>query len=327
MKKILTTVALAVIGVAAIAQQDEQFSMNMFNRLAVNPGYAGTSQALCATGFYRQQWNSFPGAPKSALVSIDYGRILGGGLGVTVNQDVLGFEKTLKAKLAYSYHLPIGNAGVLGIGLDAGMIQKSITGNFLAPDGSTTAAPGTDAAIPWGGAAATTYDLGFGLYFAGNKGTYVGISALHIPEQQLKEAGSAGPSGSSLNWSFNYKVARHYYIMAGHKFNLNPQFSLTPSVLVKSDASSTQMDFNLLAKWNNMVFVGVSYRLTDAIPIMAGLEWGVSPKGTLKVGYSYDVTLSAIKNHSNGTHEIMLGYCHKLVSEPKPSGHENVRFF
>lgn len=324
MKKILTTVALSVIGVAAIAQQDEQFSMNMFNRLSINPGYTGTSQALCATGFYRQQWNSFPGAPKSALVSIDYGRILGGGIGVTVNQDALGFEKTLKAKLSYAYHLPLGNAGVLGIGLDAGMIQKSITGNFLAPDGSTTSAPGTDAAIPWGGASATTYDLGFGLYFAGSKGTYVGISALHIPEQQLKEAGNT----SSLNWSFNYKVARHYYIMAGHKFQLGSQFALTPSVLVKSDASSTQMDFNLLAKWNNMVFVGVSYRLTDAIPVMAGLEWPMkNNKSTIKFGYSYDVTLSAIKNHSNGTHEIMLGYCHKLVSEPKPQGHENVRFF
>ncbi len=323
MKKIFTTVALSVIGVVALAQQDAQFSMNMFNRLAVNPGYAGTSQALCGTIFYRQQWNSFPGAPKTALVSLDYGRILGGGLGITVDQDQLGFEKSLKAKLAYSYHLALGSAGTLGIGLDVGMIQKTISNNFLAPDGSTSANPGTDVAIPWSGASATTYDVGFGLYFAGNKGTYVGISALHLPEQQLKEAGTT----NSLAWSFNYKVARHYYIMAGHKFPIGNAFSLTPSVLVKSDASSTQMDFNLLAKWRDMVFIGASYRLTDAIPVMAGLEWKVNPKGTLRFGYSYDVTLSAIKNHSNGTHEIMLGYCHKIVSDPKPQGHENVRFF
>lgn len=323
MKKILTTVAFSVIAVVALAQQDAQFSMNMFNRLAVNPGYAGTNQALCGTLFYRQQWNSFPGAPKTGLLSLDYGRILGGGIGLTVDQDQLGFEKTLKAKLAYSYHLALGSAGTLGIGLDVGMIQKSITSNFLAPDGSTTANPGTDAAIPWGGAASTTYDLGFGLYFAGNKGTYVGISALHIPEQQLKQAGTSTAGA----WDFNYKVARHYYIMAGHKFPIGSAFSLTPSVLVKSDASSTQMDFNLLAKWRNMVFIGASYRLTDAIPVMAGLEWQLNPKGTLKFGYSYDVTLSAIKNHSNGTHEIMLGYCHKIKGDPKPQGHENVRFF
>lgn len=323
MKKTLTTIALSITGLVAFAQQDAQFSMNMFNKLSVNPGYAGTSQALCGTLFYRQQWTSFPGAPKTGLLSLDYGRILGGGIGLTVDQDQLGFDKTLKAKLAYSYHLSLGGLGTLGIGLDAGMIQKSISGNFIAPDGtSTTTGGGTDGSIPWGGTSAITYDVGLGLYFTNNN-LYVGISSLHLPDQTLSNSGGAGAAA----YDFQYQMARHYFIMAGYKFNLGKQFTLTPGVLAKSDASSTQVDINLFAKWNNMVFVGASYRLTDAIPVMVGLEWPLkNAKSTVKFGYSYDITLSRIKSYSNGTHEIMLGFCQKFVKPVKKQSHMNVRF-
>jgi type IX secretion system PorP/SprF family membrane protein len=318
MKKTLTTIALSITGLIAFAQQDAQFSMNMFNKLSVNPGYAGTSQALCGTLMYRDQWDKFPGAPKTGLFSLDYGRILGGGVGLTVDQDQLGFDKTLKAKLAYSYHLSLGGRGTLGIGLDAGMIQKSITGKFIAPDGSTSATPGTDQSIPWGGTSATTYDVGFGLYFTNNN-LYVGISSLHLPGQTLTQSGGG--------YSFEYQMARHYFVMAGYKFNLNKDFTLTPGILAKSDASSTQVDINLLAKYNNMIFVGVSYRLTDAIPVMVGLEWPLkNAKSTVKFGYSYDVTLSALKKYNSGTHELMLGFCQKFVKEPKKQSHQNVRF-
>ena len=316
MKIKLITCALLITGLVTVAQQDAQFSMNMFNRLAVNPAYAGMNKALCGTLLYRQQWTSFPGAPKTGLLSVDFGEVLYGGVGVTIDQDQLGFDKTLKAKLAYSFHLPLG-PGSLGIGLDAGMIQKAITGNFIAPDGTTSSAPGNDLAIPWSGTSATTYDLGLGLYYTTNR-LYIGLSSLHLPEQTLAKTGSG--------YDFNYKVARHYYVMAGYTFQLGQQFDLTPSVLAKSDASATQLDLNLLAKWNKMIFAGFSYRISDAMVAIIGLEKSFTPKLTAKFGYAYDITTSTIKNHSSGSHEIMLGFCYKIKSEPKPSSHMNVRF-
>ncbi len=319
MKKTLTTIALSITGLVIFAQQDAQFSMNMFNRLQVNPAYAGMNKALCATILYRQQWTSFPGAPTTGLVSIDYGQVAHGGLGLTVDQDALGFDKTLKAKLAYSFHLPLG-PGTLGIGLDAGMIQKSLTGNFIAPDGGTSATPSNDQAIPWGGTSSTTYDVGFGLYYQTQK-MYVGLSSLHLPEQELTKKGTT----QAQTWDFNYKVARHYYIMAGYTFQTQ-QWDITPSILAKSDASSTQFDINVLAKWNKMVFAGVSYRLSDAIVGIVGLEKAINKKMNAKFGYSYDLTMSNIKTYSNGSHEIMLGFCYKIKGEPKPTSHMNVRF-
>ena len=320
MKKSLTIIAFSITGLVSFAQQDAQFSMNMFNRLSVNPGYAGTNKALCATILYRDQWDKFPGAPKTGLLSIDYGQIAHGGVGFTIDQDQLGFDKTLKAKLAYSFHIPIGAEGTLGIGLDAGMINKSMTGNFIAPDGtSTVGGGGTDNAIPWTGTGSTTYDVGFGLYFTNNK-LYVGLSSTHLPAQKINDKSSASNTYPT-SYDFQYQIARHYYVMAGYKFQLGTEFDLTPSILTKSDASSTQLDFNLLARWNKMVFVGASYRLTDAIPVMVGMEW----KG-FKLGYAYDVTLSALKSHSAGTHELMLGYCKKFVKPERKQGHMNVRF-
>lgn len=329
MKKTLTTIALSLTGLIAFAQQDAQFSMNMFNKLSINPGYAGTSQALCGTLLYRDQWDKFPGSPKTGLFSLDYGRVLGGGVGITVDQDQLGFDKTLKAKLAYSYHLALGGLGTLGIGLDAGMIQKSITGNFIAPDGTTTnTGGGTDQSIPWSGTSATTYDVGFGLYFTNNN-LYVGISSLHLPGQTLSNSG--GAAGTTYN--FQYTMARHYFVMAGYKLNLTQNFTLTPSVLAKSDAASTQLDINLLAKYNNMIFFGVSYRLTDAIPLMLGLEWPLkNNKSTIKFGYSYDVIISGMGKHYAGdsgkvmTHEVMIGFCQKFVKPVHKQSHQNVRF-
>ncbi len=325
MRKILTIIALSVTSIVTFAQQDAQFSMNMFNRLSINPGYAGTNKALCGVLLYRQQWNNFPGAPKTFLFSLDYGQIAHGGLGLTLDQDALGFDKTFKAKLAYSFHQTLG-PGVLGIGLDVGMIQKSLSGNFVAPDGSTTEHGGSaDAAIPWNGAKSTTYDLGFGLYYTTfNDKLYVGISALHLTESDVKKGGTTTPSYSgqpTYTWNYDYQEARHYYVMAGYRFDLGDKFSLTPSVLTKTDAASTQLDINAMVKWNKMVFAGVSYRLTDAIVAIVGLEY----KG-IKFGYSYDITTSTIKNHSSGTHEIMLGYCHKFVKPEKKHGHMNERF-
>ncbi|HEY0030554.1 MAG TPA: type IX secretion system membrane protein PorP/SprF [Bacteroidia bacterium] len=324
MKKTLTLIAFSITGLVSFAQQDAQFSMNMFNKLAVNPGYAGTNKALCATILYRDQWDKFPGAPKTGLLSVDFGQVAHGGLGLTVDQDQLGFDKTLKAKLAYSFHLPIGAEGTLGIGLDAGMISKSMSGNFIAPDGtSTNGGGGTDNAIPWSGTSATTYDVGFGVYYTNNK-LYVGLSSLHLPQQTLSKKNGAAPVVAGTNspsYDFTYEVARHYYVMAGYKFILNTEFDLTPSILTKSDASSTQLDFNLMARWHQMVFIGASYRLTDAIPVFAGIEWN-----GFKLGYAYDITLSALKSHSSGTHELMLGYCKKFTKPPVKKGHMNVRF-
>ena len=312
MRKLTSLLVLTLTGFISSAQQDAQFSHNMFNRLATNAGYAGTNNAICATLIGRSQWVSFPGAPKTGLLSIDAPILtktpFHGGIGLVLCSDQLGYEKNLNAKLSYSYHLMLGT-GTLGLGLEGGMLQKSIDGSHWLPPSTVidNSIPSTISTI--------TYDIGFGAYYTTNQ-FYVGISSLHLPQSVLTKG------------NFNYTNVRHYYVTGGYDFPLpgNPNIELKPSILVKSDGRSTQLDVNLLAQYNKLFWGGVSYRITDAIVALVGFNYGLSNGSNLRFGYSYDITTSALRGYSSGSHELLLGYCFKVSTPEKKQSHQNVRF-
>ncbi|HQW22920.1 MAG TPA: type IX secretion system membrane protein PorP/SprF [Bacteroidia bacterium] len=286
------------------AQQDPQFSQNMFTKLCVNPGFAGSNDAICGTLLYRNQWTGFGGEPKTMLLTADMPvEMLHGGVGLTVYAaDGLGVEKNLNARLAYAYRADLGS-GRIGIGVDFGMHQKSLNGSkFVYNDAN-------DNNIPTGNVSGSTFDLGFGAYYNTDK-LYVGLSSAHLTEGEINYD------------NITSSLARHYYLMAGYSLDLTSSLTLKPMVQLKSDAVSTQADINANLFINSRYWVGASYRLQDAIVLMAGLE--IMPN--LKLGYAYDLTTSEIKTYSSGTHEIMLGYCYKPVKVVKRQFHRNVRF-
>ncbi|MFM2225621.1 MAG: hypothetical protein RJA07_1823, partial [Bacteroidota bacterium] len=65
MKKIVLSIVLIVLGLSSYAQQDPQYTMYMFNQLAINPGYAGSRECLSTTVHYRNQWVGIDGSPKT----------------------------------------------------------------------------------------------------------------------------------------------------------------------------------------------------------------------------------------------------------------------
>ena len=93
MKKLFTKIVVAMAGFSGVlmAQQDPQFTNFMHSKLIYNPGYAGTSDAICANLQYRQQWSSFPGAPKTGLLSFDMPiGALPLGIGLNIMSDKIG---------------------------------------------------------------------------------------------------------------------------------------------------------------------------------------------------------------------------------------------
>ena len=298
------------------AQQEAQFSHNMYNNMAINPGYAGMRDAICATALMRQQWVGFTdadgnkGAPQTNLISLD-GAIkpLRGGLGMTIFQDKLGFEKNIGVKLGYAYHLHLG-PGRLGLGLQVGFLNKEIDFSKFKPIDATD-----PILAPKNVQSTMITDISFGGYYQIPQKLYFGISS----SQLLQSDGTLQGTSATLN------LKRHYYIVAGYHYPLpmNPTFELMPSVLVKTDAASTQFDINALLKYNNQFWGGVSYRQTDAIVAMVGASFK-----DINIGYAYDITTSAMgeNKRSSGSHEIMLGYCFKIEIERIPQSYRNVRF-
>lgn len=302
MKKLLAVVAASCLSTLVLAQQDPQFSQNMFNRLYVNPAYAGSSEAICASAIYRSQWVSYDGAPETFVFGADAPFANNrAGVGLTVSSDKLGFENTLWGKLAGSYRFNVGG-GKLAVGVDLDFLQHKIDGDFRAPETQI------DPSIPTSSVSGTTFDLGAGLYYSSDK-VYAGISATHLMESSVE-----------LD-KFSKEFKRHFYGMFGVKLEVSPTVVLRPSVFVKNVTDNTTMDLNLNAHFNERFWLGASYRNDDAIVVLAGMNLNEN----LRLGYSYDITTSDVKEYSSGTHEFMVSYCFMPKKKITPVI-KNVRF-
>lgn len=303
MRWILTAGACAVMGSVAFAQQDPQFSQYMFDRLSINSAVAGSTGNICATALLRQQWSGFSGAPKTGLINVQ-GALekINSGLGLSVYYDKLGYEKNTIARVHYAYHLKVGSQSTLSAGIYAGLSGRAFEANWIAIDDWRD-----DASIPNPHRNDSGFDLGAGLYYRAPN-MWLGISSTQLPETELKNV--------------SIQNRRHYYVQAGYDWAIggNKKYTLQPSILLKSDASSTQLDIGALFLYDEMIWAGVGFRTEDAIAPMIGYQHQF-PNGNslLRIGYSYDVTTSELKNYSSGSHEIMLSYCFKII---KPEVYE-----
>ena len=322
MKKLFTKIAILVAGTSgvALAQQDPQFTQFMYNKLIYNAGYAGTSGGVCGNLQYRQQWASFDGAPSSIVLTGDMAlKTLPVGVGLNVMTDKIGPMNTLFLRAAGSYHLKVG-PGKLGLGLDIGMVQKSISADWIVPEPLKT-----DPSIPgsYGSNGLSnpdlnkaTFDLGFGAFYQIPGEFYLGLSSTHLPAQSIKDG------------DLSFKLSRHYYLMGGYTFKLNPWSKLTPQFMMRSDISATTVDLNLTYLWSDMVWVGGTYRTGANVPaILAGFQGRAGYANTIgyKIGFSYDFNTNPTKSYFGPTYEILLGVCYTPTIK-KETSYGNERY-
>jgi type IX secretion system PorP/SprF family membrane protein len=304
MKKLLTKIAFIAAGFTGVAyaQQDPQFTQFMFNKLIYNPGYAGTSGAICGVVQYRQQWSGFTGAPKSTAVCGDMRlSTLPLGIGLNVMTDKIGSMSTFFMRGAAAFNQKIGS-GTLGVGVDLGILQKQINNEWIVPEPLKG-----DPRIP--GAAGTitnpdfnklTFDVGLGAFYQIPGKFYVGVSSTHLPAQDIK-SGNLG-----------FQVSRHYYFMAGYTFNASPWLDVTPNLLYRTDVAASSLDANVNLTWFKLFWVGGTYRVgenTGAILLGVQKAFGTGNSMMGKFGYSYDIK-TKVKVAGGGTHELFLGVCY-----------------
>jgi len=100
------------------------------------------------------------------------------------------------------------------------------------------------------------------------------------------------------------KRVRHYFLNGGYIYQINREFIIEPSVLLKLiEIGLFQADINALLTYQNMVSLGLSYRTSDAIIVMLGYQYD-----KFRIGYSVDFTLTDIRTHSSGSHEVFISY-------------------
>jgi type IX secretion system PorP/SprF family membrane protein len=313
MKKLTTGFLFLVLIIHPIfSQQDPLSSQYMFNTLTYNPGVAGTSGMICATALNRQQWVGFKGAPSTTVFNISAPVApfkIKSGIGLLVESDNIGFDKDINISGIYSYLLDLGS-GKLGIGINLGMLNKTINPTWVIPSGDGHTPASGDPLIPENKESYVAFDAGLGLYYNADK-YYASFSITHINQPQIKYS-----KGTPY-------VSRNYYLTGGYNLQLqNPSLELLPSLFAFSDGKTYQAAITSLIRYNKKVWGGVSYRTGDALIGIVGLELF----NGIRLGYSYDFTLSDMRTTSSGSHEFMVNYCFDLSLGKSPMKYKSIRF-
>ena len=301
MKRILILVLAFLSAGIVSAQQVPQFSQNMFNKLANNPGFAGSRGVIATSVLHRSQWMGVEGAPSTQNFSVDAEiPSLMSGVGLNIVKDEIAQFSNLGLQASYAFRIPLGIAQ-LGLGMSVGMYQSGVDGAAFNP------AQNGDVAIPMNSVSGSKLDLGAGAYF-NTQDVYIGISSAHLSQPVVE-------------WSDGkqYALKRHYFLIAGYYYELNPVLSLNPSIYLKNAPGVSQLDVNANLIYNNKMWGGVSYRLDEGLILLAGMNI----TDDFRFGIGYDVTMV---NPLGNSFEVMLGYNFKIKRNNTISKYKNPRF-
>ncbi len=302
-KSLLSCFGLFLLTYSLSAQQVVQYSQYLFNQLSYNPAYAGAYDGIQLTAALRKQWLGLEGSPFSQNVNahlpVPY---LNSGVGILIENDILGAERNTSLYLSYSYQIFRSQRVKAALGINAGILQKNIDGSqLISPDGIyDVSIDHQDAIISNTGQGNMQPDAGVGVYMEGEKWD------LSLSVQQLLGLNYmiSGLEGDAL-----IRQDRSFYFSTSYEFKLGYTISLRPSLLLKSNLKSVQSEGGVILKYNDFVEFGVAFRGYKANTFDAVIGMlGVNLSENIRIGYSYDVGISSLRTSHSGSHELVINY-------------------
>ena len=295
------------------AQTDPQFTQNMFNRLAYNPGAAGFNSKVNIFGLYRDQWAGIEGNPKTMVFNVDMPVTIfnkESGIGLSVINDKIGLYSNLTINFLYSYRKRLWN-GTLGAGIRAGFVNSEFDGSKIyIPDQGDyySASAYSQYKIT---EAKSVFDSGLGVFYESSQ-WHGGISVTHLfePTISLAELGDV------------YYLKRNLYLSLGYNYELlNKKYVIQPSFLYKRDGVVGQIDLNIMLTYNDNFWGGITVRPQDALAALFGLRL----KNGVGVTYAYDITTSKLRYATWGSHEISVHYAFDMLIGKKQNKYKSIR--
>jgi type IX secretion system PorP/SprF family membrane protein len=289
MRKIILILLIVSASTFSYAQQLPHYSLYMLNEVVINPAALSKEKDNKLTLMLRDQWSSFEGAPTTQSISYNHLNHHKYKKGISIINDVTGPISNISATVSGSYSILIQDENKIALGASATIMQYKIDNSqiTLEDDGVF------DPTLYGGVDKANGTSLAIGAYYY-NSDYFIGLSVPNI-------------IGSPLNVSNNInanKLENHYYLNGGANINLENNNKIIPSVMIKKvGALPIQIDFNLRGVYHDLLWAGISYRTRDAFVALFGVDYGQS-----SFGYSYDITTSAIRVPSAGTHGLLYSY-------------------
>lgn len=292
--------------------QDMQLTQFYAAPMYLNPAYTGLNACSRISSNYRNQWGNISGGYVSQIAAYEHFLPnVNSGIGVMLTNDQAGTGKLRSYSIngLYSYEINIDRKRIFRMGAQASWVTQTIDfyklvfGDQLARGGALTS-------IENPGDLKTSFlDFSTGALLYSEK-YWVGFSALHLttPDMSFMNTHSPLPIKYSIHGGAKIPVKNVTYEDKQKKF-------LTPAFLYKFQEKFDQVDLGFYVTKEPFVaglwYRGIpgfkaykpGYQNNDAIAAIVGFT-----KGMLKLGYSYDFTISRLVLNSAGSHELSLSY-------------------
>lgn len=280
--------------------QDPEFSQFYANPLYLNPAMAGSKICPRVALNYRQQWPAINGLYSTLSASFDrLAHRVNGGVGILAMQDraAQGTLTTTSIAAIYAPIIKLTPKTQISFGFQAGYWQRALDWsklNFgdqidprngfayitkeIAPENQTVG----------------VFDMAVGALLSSDR-FYIGAATHHVFEPNEAFLGGTSP------------LPRKYTAHAGGVIPIGrdkyQRKFISPNIMYRRQQDFQQLNIGLYAK-NEAIVGGLWYRGNDAFIMLIGLEL----QNGMRVGYSYDVTVSKLTNATAGAHEISLGW-------------------
>jgi type IX secretion system PorP/SprF family membrane protein len=284
---------MALLAVKANAQQDGLYTQYMNQLLSMNPAYAGAKGVTSATIMAREQWVSFPGHPGTQNIFVHSPLNEQTGVGGSIENDSYGIVNTTRIFGDYSFSINYPGDKYLSLGLKAGVsfyYAQLTTVDLGALNNPVDPAFSSDIGRNF------MPNFGVGVYYS-TPDYYLGFSVPKLLSTRLYE------TGFEVN-----AVAReqmHMFFMGGYVYDLSRIIKFKPYFMLRG-APNAPLSLDVTAQFVviDRLWLGVTYRLMNHFGFLAQ----VKVNEQLTVGYAYDLTTTEIRQYSNGTHEILIGF-------------------
>jgi len=298
MRKYILLLYFILCGIVSFAQQDPLFTQYTFNKLLVNPAYAGSREDLTINLVNRAQWISIEGAPNTTTLSLHTaGKNKRVGLGLYVFRDAIGPTVNNSFMATYAYRI-LMEKSFFAFGLQGGV-------NYFDFDWAEMNLRDVDYLFDPDNVRKITPDVNIGFYYQSNR-FFAGLSSKHLLENDY------GFVIEDEKTTFT-KLARHFYLMAGSVFDLSERILFRPSTLVKFVRNApVQIDINGSIYFHNSFMIGASFRTEKAVTFMTELALTEG----IRLGYSYDIYFNELQLYNYGSSEIRLEFDIQLF-EPR----------
>lgn len=295
-KSHIVSISILLLSLASMSlqgQQDAMYTHYMNNTLAVNPGYAGSRDALTATLLHRSQWVSFPGAPVTQTLTVHGPAIKRKvGLGLSVLNDKVGPINNTSVSIDAAYILYLNSEDKLAFGLKGGL--EFLRGEFadiITPEGE-------DEVFGVNIGTKAKPNFGAGVYYYKPR-MYVGLSS----PAMLNTNYSATSEGGAVS---SYQRERHLYLIGGAVIDLSYDWMLKPTGFIRiAPGAPIQLDVTPTLIYQEKYNLGLMYRSGEAVGILAGMMLN----DQLLISYSFDWSFrNPTGEYNSGSHELMLRY-------------------